>query len=236
MPLALKVTEDPDLREPGAFSMRGHSSRRLRLGDDEQGHRHDRRRRVRQGRAGLSQVRLGKEGPADDVLPDDRRRAHLAAQRAGVRRPGRAQRHDGPVQRQSAGGPGRRRGDRHAVVVRRARPTCGSGFPQHHKQFIREKKLRVYYADMVQIAREVASVADLQMRMQGIVLLGAFLKLTPYGTQSGMTDEQVYARRRKGPPQVLRQARRPRRARQPDLRQARLQRNAGSAAGDDSER
>jgi pyruvate-ferredoxin/flavodoxin oxidoreductase len=45
----------------------------------------------------------------------------------------------------------------------------------------------------VQIAREVASVADLQMRMQGIVLLGAFLKLTPYGRQSQMTDEQVYA-------------------------------------------
>ena len=46
---------------------------------------------------------------------------------------------------------------------------------------------------MVQIARDVASVADLQMRMQGIVLLGAFLKLTPYGRKSGMTDDQVYA-------------------------------------------
>ena len=46
---------------------------------------------------------------------------------------------------------------------------------------------------MVQIARDVASVADLQMRMQGIVLLGAFLKLTPYGRNSGMTDDQVHA-------------------------------------------
>ncbi len=46
---------------------------RLRLGDHEQGDRHHRRRRVRQGRAGLSEVRLGEEGPADDVLPDDRR-------------------------------------------------------------------------------------------------------------------------------------------------------------------
>jgi pyruvate-ferredoxin/flavodoxin oxidoreductase len=45
----------------------------------------------------------------------------------------------------------------------------------------------------VQIAREVASVADLQMRMQGIVLLGAFLKLTPYQRDSDMTDDQVYA-------------------------------------------
>jgi pyruvate-ferredoxin/flavodoxin oxidoreductase len=46
---------------------------------------------------------------------------------------------------------------------------------------------------MVQIAREVASEADLQMRMQGIVLLGAFLKLTPFAAQSNMTDEAVYA-------------------------------------------
>ena len=59
--------------------------------------------------------------------------------------------------------------------------------------FIRDRKIRVFFADMVQIARDVASVADLQMRMQGIVLLGAFLKLTPYGRNSGMTDDQVYA-------------------------------------------
>ncbi len=31
------------------------------------------------------------------------------------------------------------------------------------------------------------------MRMQGIVLLGAFLQLTPYAQGSEMTDEQVYA-------------------------------------------
>ena len=64
--------------------------------------------------------------------------------------------------------------------------------PAQHKQTIREKNLRVYFADMVQIAREVASQADLEMRMQGIVLLGAFLKLTPYAESSGMTDQQVY--------------------------------------------
>lgn len=64
--------------------------------------------------------------------------------------------------------------------------------PADVKRIIREKKVRVYYCDMVKIAREVASEADLQMRMQGIVLLGAFLKLTPYAKQSDMTDEQVY--------------------------------------------
>jgi pyruvate-ferredoxin/flavodoxin oxidoreductase len=65
--------------------------------------------------------------------------------------------------------------------------------PQWHRKAIREKKLRVYFTDMVQIARELASEADLQMRMQGIVLLGAFLKLTPYAKESNMTDEAVYA-------------------------------------------
>jgi pyruvate-ferredoxin/flavodoxin oxidoreductase len=67
-----------------------------------------------------------------------------------------------------------------------------SRIPEQNRKTIRSKKLRVYYADMVKIAREVASVADLQMRMQGIVLLGAFLKLTPYATESQMSDEAVY--------------------------------------------
>jgi pyruvate-ferredoxin/flavodoxin oxidoreductase len=68
-----------------------------------------------------------------------------------------------------------------------------SRIPAHHQQTIRDKNIRVFFADMVTIAREVASVADLQMRMQGIVLLGAFLKLTPYARESEMADEQVYA-------------------------------------------
>jgi pyruvate-ferredoxin/flavodoxin oxidoreductase len=65
--------------------------------------------------------------------------------------------------------------------------------PARDKNTIRDKDMHVYYIDMVQIAREVASEADLQMRMQGIVLLGGFLKLTPYATTSNMTDEAVYA-------------------------------------------
>jgi pyruvate-ferredoxin/flavodoxin oxidoreductase len=65
--------------------------------------------------------------------------------------------------------------------------------PEHVRQLIRAKNARVFYADMVKIAREVASEPDLQMRMQGIVLLGAFLKLTPYAKESNMSDDQVYA-------------------------------------------
>jgi pyruvate-ferredoxin/flavodoxin oxidoreductase len=65
--------------------------------------------------------------------------------------------------------------------------------PPQNQHAIRERKVRVFYCDMVKIAREVASEPDLQMRMQGIVLLGAFLRLTPYARELQMTDDQVYA-------------------------------------------
>lgn len=65
--------------------------------------------------------------------------------------------------------------------------------PERHKKTIREKNIHLYFCDTVKIAREVASVADLQMRMQGVVTLGAFLKLTPYAKNSGISDEQVMA-------------------------------------------
>jgi pyruvate-ferredoxin/flavodoxin oxidoreductase len=64
--------------------------------------------------------------------------------------------------------------------------------PSEVQKLIRERRVRVCYTDMVKIAREVATRADLQMRMQGIVLLGAFLRLTPYAKDSDMTDEQVF--------------------------------------------
>ncbi len=65
--------------------------------------------------------------------------------------------------------------------------------PAHHRKTIRDRNIKVYYIDMVSIAREVASMADLEMRMQGIVLLGVFLKLTPFADASGMSDDEVYA-------------------------------------------
>src|SRR5262249_49606756 len=65
--------------------------------------------------------------------------------------------------------------------------------PASIQKTLREERIRVFYCDMVKIAREVASEADLQMRMQGIVLLGAFLRLTPYAKQSDMSDDEVYA-------------------------------------------
>jgi pyruvate-ferredoxin/flavodoxin oxidoreductase len=71
--------------------------------------------------------------------------------------------------------------------------TAWKHIPQSVQKIIRDKKYSVHFCDMVKIAREMASEADLQMRMQGIVLLGAFLKLTPYTKECDMNEEQVYA-------------------------------------------
>ena len=67
-----------------------------------------------------------------------------------------------------------------------------NSIPGQVRELIRAKQYRIIYCDMVKIAREVATEADLQMRMQGIVLLGAFLKLTPYVRDANMAAEEVY--------------------------------------------
>ena len=65
------------------------------------------------------------------------------------------------------------------------------GIPAAAREGIREKGIRVYYLDMVETARDIASSPDLVQRMQGIVLLGVFLKVTPFAEQSGLTDETL---------------------------------------------
>lgn len=69
--------------------------------------------------------------------------------------------------------------------------------PPRAKKVIREKNIRVLAADAAKIAREEAPVADLEVRMQGIVLLGIFLKATPFAQEAGLTDEDVLDRSEK---------------------------------------
>jgi pyruvate-ferredoxin/flavodoxin oxidoreductase len=46
--------------------------------------------------------------------------------------------------------------------------------------------------DTVRVAREVATTADLIQRMQGIVLLGIFLRVTPFREAAQISDEQLF--------------------------------------------
>jgi pyruvate-ferredoxin/flavodoxin oxidoreductase len=55
-----------------------------------------------------------------------------------------------------------------------------ANIPEYARRIIRRNNIRVLYLDAAAIAREVATEPDLQVRMQGIVLLGVFLKATPF--------------------------------------------------------
>ncbi len=63
--------------------------------------------------------------------------------------------------------------------------------PAYGKRLIREKQARVLALDAAGIAREVATDPDLEVRMQGIVLLGIFLKATPYVDRKGLSRDDV---------------------------------------------
>ncbi len=63
--------------------------------------------------------------------------------------------------------------------------------PNYAKEWIRRRGIRVLALDTVKIAREVAPSADLEQRMQGIVLLGVFLRVAPFIQEKGLTLEDV---------------------------------------------
>jgi len=64
--------------------------------------------------------------------------------------------------------------------------------PFQAREAILKDEIRVFYLDTVQIAREVAVSDDLVMRMQGIVLLGVFLRLAPFVSDKGISDEELF--------------------------------------------
>jgi pyruvate-ferredoxin/flavodoxin oxidoreductase len=64
--------------------------------------------------------------------------------------------------------------------------------PAWARRSLIQKNARVFALDTVKIAKEVSSLADLQQRMQGIVLLGVFLRVTPFKDQSGISDDDLF--------------------------------------------
>lgn len=64
--------------------------------------------------------------------------------------------------------------------------------PRAARETIRRKRLIVRYLDAVRIARTLAAGADLQLRMQGIVLLGVFLRAAPFVSRAGISDETLF--------------------------------------------
>src|SRR4029450_7383201 len=67
-----------------------------------------------------------------------------------------------------------------------------SAIPTWAKEELVEKNARLFALDTVAVAREVSSLADLQQRMQGIVLLGVFLRVTPFQAEHSISDEVLF--------------------------------------------
>jgi pyruvate-ferredoxin/flavodoxin oxidoreductase len=65
--------------------------------------------------------------------------------------------------------------------------------PASAREFIRHNRIRVLALDAVQVAHEVSSYAQLAQRMQGIVLLGVFLRVAPFVAERRLSDADVYA-------------------------------------------
>jgi len=68
------------------------------------------------------------------------------------------------------------------------------GIPEYARRIIHDRALRVVYLDAARIAEELSSREDLQIRMQGIVLLGVFLRSMPYLQQLAMPESELFAR------------------------------------------
>jgi pyruvate-ferredoxin/flavodoxin oxidoreductase len=73
-----------------------------------------------------------------------------------------------------------------------------NNIPDWAKFFILENNIRVYGVDTIRIAREACRSDDsLVQRFQGIVLLGVFLRVTPFQAQLGISNEDLFDRVKK---------------------------------------
>ena len=68
-----------------------------------------------------------------------------------------------------------------------------AGIPEGVRQLIAQREIRVLALNTLRIAGEVASRPELRQRMQGIVLLGVFLRVTPFRERRGLDEDAVFA-------------------------------------------
>jgi pyruvate-ferredoxin/flavodoxin oxidoreductase len=64
--------------------------------------------------------------------------------------------------------------------------------PPAARDFITRHRIHLLALDAVKVAQEVTTHPQLTQRMQGIVLLGVFLKAAPFIAARGLTDDELY--------------------------------------------
>ena len=190
-PTALDRRRDPDVRPPGAFSMRGHS-----VGGYGSVTTNKVIATIAGDLFGLHVQAYPKYGSEKKGLPTtyyltiapEHIRTHCELEHVEF-----VPLND--VNAFNLGNPLMGLGEGGMIFIQSARATpeeVWAAVPERAKQMIRDKHIRVFALDTVKIARDVATSADLQQRMQGIVLLGIFLRVTPFREKYGLNDEQLF--------------------------------------------
>ena len=188
---ALEVTNDPDVRAPGSFSMRGHS-----VGGYGSVTTNKVIATIAGEVFGLDVQAYAKYGSEKKGLPTT---YYLTVAREHVRvhselehvefvalNDVNAFNLENPLDGVSNDG---------MVFVQSHRTDPAeiwASIPAWARIAIFEKHVRLFALDTVSIAKDVSSRADLQQRMQGIVLLGIFLRVTPFQAELALTEEEVF--------------------------------------------
>jgi pyruvate-ferredoxin/flavodoxin oxidoreductase len=190
--LALAVDRDPDIRPPGAFSMRGHSvggygsvtTNKViaTIVGDLFGLQVQAYPKYSSEKKGLptsyfltvadQRIRFHSELRYVDFVPLN----NVNAFRLG-----------NPLDGLSSGGT--------VFLQHQSRDPrqVWASIPCDTREIIRRNHIRVLALDGVKIAGEVATHPELAQRMQGIVLLGVFLRVAPFIQQRGLGMEELYA-------------------------------------------
>ncbi len=190
-PTALPVTLDPDVRDPGSFSMRGHS-----VGGYGSVTTNKVIATIGGEVFGMDVQAYPKYGSEKKGLPTT---YYLTIARQHIRvhselehvefvalNDVNAFNLENPLMGLSDGG---------MVFVQspHADPAAiWQAVPAWARQAMCEKNARLFALDTVGIAQKVSSRADLQQRMQGIVLLGIFLRITPFQAELALSEEAVF--------------------------------------------
>ncbi len=192
-PLAIHADERPDIRPAGSFSMRGHS-----VGGFGSITTNKLIATVAADLFGLHVQAYPKYGSEKKGLPttyyltmaDQPIRTHSELEWVEL-----VIVNDVNALRGSDALEGLREGGTIFVQAQQTTPEdVWNNIPERARKQIRERQLRVLALDTAVVARSVATSPDLVVRMQGIAILGVFLRATPYARDAGIDREELMRR------------------------------------------
>jgi pyruvate-ferredoxin/flavodoxin oxidoreductase len=189
--LALPVTVDPDVRAPGSFSMRGHS-----VGGYGSVTTNKVIATIGGEVFGMDVQAYPKYGSEKKGLPTT---YYLTIAKEHIRVHSELEHVEfvalNDVNAFNLENPlaGLSQGGMVFVQSQKADPAdIWSAVPAWARKEMCDKQARLFALDTVGIAQKVSSRADLQQRMQGIVLLGIFLRITPFQSELALSEEEVF--------------------------------------------